>query len=144
MVNWIAYRRMEIAEMSMTPSLEPGDWVIARRFSSPSIPRGAVVVFTHPHRSGFDLVKRVVGLPGESLVVADHTVTADGESCDVWGHGGNGPPAAVTIPSDAVYLLGDARSRSSADSRTLGPVPLDAVHWEVKYRYWPRHRIGKV
>jgi signal peptidase I len=135
-------RRYEIAERSMEPALLPGDWVIAVRTRHPS--RGDVVVVPHPHRAGFELVKRVVGLAGETIAAEAGVVTVDGAAADVWAQGPTLPDGTWQIPHDSVFVLGDARLPSQDDSRTLGPVPLQTISWRVRFRYWPWGRIGLV
>lgn len=137
-------RRFEIAEASMVPTLEPGDWVLARRRLG--VPRrGTVVVFAHPHRPDVDLVKRVIGLPGEEIAVADGRVLVDGGSLDdPWGDGPTVPDGTWSVPGDAVWVLGDNRLGSSSDSRMFGPVAVESIGWEVVARYWPANRVGRV
>jgi len=135
-------RRYEIAERSMEPELLPGDWVIAVRIRRLS--RGDVVVVPHRDRAGFELVKRVLGLPGETVDIADGEVTVDGDGVDRWAHGPTLPDGSWGVPDDSIFVLGDARLPSRADSRMLGPVPLETAQWRVRLRYWPLERIGLV
>lgn len=137
-------RRFEIVEDSMRPAFEPGDWVVARRLRG-APRRGVVVVYEHPHRPGMYLVKRVVGLAGEQVVVADGRVLIDGNVlADPWAVGPTAPPGAWNVPEDAAFLLGDRRAVSGGDSRTTGPVPVIDARFEVVARYWPRGRSGLV
>ncbi|MGH9166787.1 MAG: signal peptidase I [Acidimicrobiia bacterium] len=109
-----------IAEQSMAPALLPGDYVLTLPARN-RLRRGDVVVFEHPLRPGFYLVKRVIGLPGDTL---------DGEDC-----GRLGP--------DQVFVLGDQGAWSADDGRTLGPLPSRALRWRVVLRVWPPHRVGR-
>jgi signal peptidase I len=135
-------RRYEIAERSMEPVLAPGDWVVAIPWRR--VTRGDVVVVPHPERPGFELVKRVVGLPGEQLTIVNGRVFIDGDGLDFWGEAPTRPDGDWVIPADTVFVLGDARLLSSSDSRTLGPVPVAAIEWRARFRYWPSSRIGLV
>lgn len=128
----------------MWPALEPGDWVVAqRRRRVPG--RGSVVVFASPHDSKLLLIKRVIGLPGESVTIAGGQVHVDGQTLpEPWAGGQTTPDSEDLVPDGAVWLLGDNRSRSSADSRTLGPVVIDQIGWRVIAIYWPQSRIGTV
>lgn len=104
----------------MSPALEPGDYLVTR--AGGRLRRGGIVVFEHPHRPGFLLVKRLAGLPGDEVDLDGRTVrVAEGE----------------------VIVLSDARTLTRADSRTFGPVPLDRVE-RVVFRYWPPRRLGFV
>lgn len=129
-------RRFEVAEGSMAPGLLPGDYLVTTALRRPR--RGDVVVFPHPHRRSFWLVKRIVGLPGERMELADGVLRADGVAV------GGAPPTpgdgAWTVADDEVFVLSDARGSTLADSRTFGPVPAADCE-RVRLRYWPPRRI---
>lgn len=126
----------------MRPALEPGDWLLTRRVRG--VPaRGTIVVVTI--QPGTFLVKRVIGLPGERVVVADGQVHVDGTTlAEPWASGRTAPDSEVEVPSDAVWILGDNRALSSSDSRTIGPVPLPDVGWQAVGIYWPTARAGLI
>lgn len=127
-------RRFVISERSMSPALEPGDRFLARRLHRPR--RGAIVFFPHPERSDFWLAKRVVGLPGEVVEIADGEVLVDGNVL-LERHTVDpaGPPGRWRIPDRHAFVLSDARHRTRADSRTFGPIPLHEAHVAVlRYR----------
>jgi len=107
--------RVEVAGASMRPTLEPGDWALAVRVRR--VRRGDVVVIEHPERPGFELVKRVVHVPGD--------VAPDGSEL-----------------VDEVWIEGDAPEASS-DSRRFGPVPLAFVRGTVRFVWWPLARLGR-
>jgi signal peptidase I len=136
-------RRYAIAEHSMQPALAPGDWVLARPVTSP-LRRGDVVVFEHPGRPRFELVKRAIGLPGEQIAVAAGEVTVDGRAVDTWAAGPTLPDGSWRLGTNEVFVLGDNRALSSGDSRALGPIPVAAVGWVIwcRYRPLPLRRIG--
>jgi nickel-type superoxide dismutase maturation protease len=106
--------RVAVQGESMRPTLAPGDFLVALGGLRPR--RGALVVVEHPERPGFEVVKRVVGLPGDR--VGDRPL-APGE---LWVEGDH--PGAST------------------DSRAFGPVPAGAVRGVVVLRYWPLGRAG--
>ena len=106
--------RVTVGGASMEPTLRPGDFLVAVR--SGLIKRGALVVVEHPERPGFEMVKRVEGLPGEQ--VGDRILEPD----DYW-------------------VVGD-RPDSSTDSRTFGPVGRPAIRGLVRLRYWPLSRLA--
>jgi nickel-type superoxide dismutase maturation protease len=99
---------------SMAPALRAGDLVLAVR--PRRVRPGDVVIVEHPSRHGFELVKRVVAVEGDSM---------DGR---------------LLGPGD-VWLLGDA-GEESTDSRSFGPVPTSAIRGVVVARYWPPRRGG--
>ena len=105
--------RVEVAGTSMRPTLEPGDWALAVRVQQ--VRRGDVVVVEHPERPGFELVKRVVHVPGEEA-----------------------PDGRVLM--DEVWVEGD-EPEGSTDSRRFGPVPIGHVHARVRWVWWPPERV---
>lgn len=135
-------RRYAIAEHSMQPALGAGDWVLARRVAGP-LERGDIVVFGHRGRPRFELVKRVVGLPGEHVSIAAGEVTTDGRAADTWATGPTLPDGSWRLGPDEVFVLGDNRASSSGDSRALGPIPVAHIGWVIwcRYRPFPLRRI---
>jgi hypothetical protein len=115
LLRWKPFR-VEIAGASMRPTLEPGDWALAVRGGS--IRRGAIVVLEHPDRPGFEMVKRVVSVPGDPT------------------------PGGFALGPGELWVEGDAAG-DSTDSRRFGPVGRDLVRGTVRVIYWPpgRRRI---
>lgn len=137
-------RRFAIVEASMEPTLSSGDWVFARRTTG-EIERGDIVIFDDPTVKGRQLVKRVIGMPWERVGIDGGRVTINGALlADRWAHGTNSPEGEWQVPGDHVWVLGDNRVGSMADSRTIGPVPLNTVNWVVVARYWPSSRAGRI
>ena len=135
-------RRFAVVEASMRPAFEPGDWLIAQRRRG-TLGRGDVIVFSAPLDPETYLIKRVVGLPGEQITIADGQVHIDGETlAEPWANGPTFPDGDALIPDDSVWVLGDNRALSSADSRTAGPVPLAEIDWKVVAIYWPSSRAA--
>ncbi len=134
-------RRYVVAEDSMRPFFRPGDYLIAQRLTR--LPeRGSVVIIPHPAREGFELVKRVVGLPGERITIANGQVHVDGGVlAEPWADGITRPEGDWRLGPDELFVLGDHRAVSVDDSRTLGPVTAPA-RWKVTARYWPPGSIG--
>jgi signal peptidase I len=137
-------RRYEIIERSMEPRLRAGDFVLALERRN-ALQRGDIVIFPHPDIDEFDLVKSVVGLPGELVTLANGEVhIADRLLPERWVIGPTFPDGAWDLDADEVFVLGDNRPPSSADSRTLGPIDIEAIRWRVVARYWPPARIGRI
>ena len=138
-------RRFAIVDGSMRPALEPNDWVVALRRGDKELRRGDIVVFADPDHPDRNLVKRVVGLPDERIEIGNGQVHVDGAVlAEPWANGPTWPVDLWEIPPDSVFVLGDDRSASSRDSRTIGPVPVSSIGWIVTTRYWPASRFGSV
>ena len=137
-------RRYIIAEHSMEPTLDAGDWVVAQRISKPP-KRSDIVIFKRPGMPGMELTKRVIGLPGEHVAIDNGQVHIDGVAlAEPWADGPTMPEGEWSLGPQDTFVLGDARAVSGADSRTLGPIPLSEISWRVVYRYWPAGSLGRV
>ncbi len=137
-------RRFEIRESSMAPSLEPGDWVVAKRRSG-ALERGDIVVLVDPTGTGMNLVKRVIGVPGEHIGIESGRVTVNGAVlADRWANGVTEPDGEWDVPVGHIWVLGDNRPLSRSDGRLFGPTPIDDVHWQVVARYWPTSKAGRI
>jgi nickel-type superoxide dismutase maturation protease len=104
--------RIEIEGASMVPTLMPGDWALVVEGRRPR--RGGVFVVEHPGRPGYEIVKRIVGVPGDR--VGDRS-----------------------LASDEYWVEGD-RADASTDSRQYGPVRRDHLKARVLLIYWPKER----
>ena len=119
----------------------------AYRFRFEDIQRGDMVVFRFPHDPSKSYIKRVIGLPGDTIRIERGTVFVNGGRIDEpyvaedyrdlqsWGPGKAG--------SDCYFVLGDHRS-SSNDSRNWGMVNRDLIYGKAVFIYWPLDRIGPV
>lgn len=140
----ISIRRFRIVDDSMEPALSSGDFVVARRRIA-DLERGEIVVVPHPHGKAIHLVKRVIGLPGETLGISGGRVTVDGALlADRWANGTSRPEGEWEVPADHVWLLSDNRGATRADGRTYGPTPQTDAEWVVTTRYYPANRAGRV
>lgn len=126
----------------MRPALLPGDTILCRRARG-SVTRGTMVVFTHPS-SDLTLVKRVVGLPGETVTIDFGEVLIDGEAgLDSWGSGSTFPEGEWVLGEEDVFVLSDNRAATRDDGRSFGALPLNSVlvvFWRVLG--WHTRRIG--
>lgn len=132
---------------TMAPSIRTGDRVSCSRRAPSRLRRGDVVVFTGwPGRpSPVALVKRVVGLPGETVESPDGTVLVVNGAPLAEPYADPGGPsfAPVAVPEDAYFLAGDHR-RMSADSRQNGPVPRSAIKGVCRSIVAPPGRAGRI
>ena len=123
----------------MRPALTPGDYLLGR--IGAKIHRFDIVAFEHPVRPGFWMVKRVTALPGETLDLDSGTIDGvhfpDPHRDELMESG------SWSVPEGSMFVMSDDRSVTRADSRTLGPVPIDGAYL-VWLRYWPRRSIGRL
>lgn len=133
----LVIRRFRVEDRSMEPSLNPGQGILCRRLSTRPA-RGSIVVFPHPRRPEMWLVKRIVGLPGEEVVVDFGEVLVDERSgVDLWGAGQETfPEGRWTVGPGEVLVLSDNRPATTDDGRTFGPVPMSGMMKVI----WPRIR----
>jgi signal peptidase I len=132
---------------SMIPTLEIGDRVLVNkfiyRFTDPN--RGDIIVFQSVDNSDEDLIKRVVGLPGDKIAVRGGKLFVNGEPQKEPFTNKKLPDrsfyAQTTVPKDHVFVMGDNRA-NSADSRVFGPLPEKNIEGEAFLRFWPPDRIG--
>jgi signal peptidase I len=131
---------------SMAPSLVAGDRVCVETTRRAPPRRGEIWVFRMPKAAaaaqGF-AVKRVVGLPGETVEVAAGRVTIDGRPL---AEPYRTAPMTYTLPPielgpDQYLVLGDSRNASN-DGHLWGPLSRDRLVGRVLGRYWPPRRIG--
>ncbi len=157
-INAFIFRPYQVDGTSMTPTLQNNDRLIvikvartwARITGHDFIPkRGTIIVLDTTLGNDKQLVKRVIGLPGERVVVKDGTVTIynkdnpNGFDPDNTSWGKNLAPTAgnvdVVVPPDELFICGDNRvPGGSNDSRSqVGTVPADHVIGVAKFRILP-------
>jgi signal peptidase I len=136
-----------IPSASMVPTLKYGDRVLVNkfiyRFTEPE--RGDVIVFKSVQGDDQDLIKRVVGVPGDEITVRGGRLFVNGEPQREPYVNKKFPDrsfyAPTTVPKDHIFAMGDNRANSQ-DSRVFGPVPKENIEGEAFLRFWPPGRIG--
>lgn len=133
-----------VSGSSMEPSFENGNYLLVDeltyRFRDPE--RGEVVVFESPTDPGAYYIKRIIGLPGEKVVIKDGRVEVykDGEMKvlkENYISSTDGDSNPETVLGDQEYfMMGDNRD-FSFDSRNWGPLDADGIVGLVRFRLWP-------
>ncbi len=149
-LRWFVVGAYEIPSESMTPTLQVGDRILVNKLSyrAHDPRRGDVIVFDRPPAAGpgpEQLIKRVVGLPGEVVDLKDGVVTIDGrdlrEPYLLQDGSLSSMDAPVQVPRGMVFVMGDHRS-DSTDSRVFGPVLESSIVGRAFVVVWPTRRVS--
>lgn len=157
LIQLTSLQAFSIPSDSMLPTLHRGDRVLVNKWSYRvhDVNRGDVVVFSRPpavtDTAVEDLIKRVVGLPGERVVITGGHVEIDGEQLtepylpdrtrtDPDGPVTCPPEDPCVIPAGEVWVMGDNRN-NSRDSRWFGSIPESTIVGRASARIWPPDRL---
>jgi signal peptidase I len=131
--------RVRVDGFSMQPTLQDGEYVLVNRlaFRNDLPSRGDIIVFVSPQTPELDLIKRVIGLPGDTVKISDGKVQVNGQTL-------NEPYIAAApiyngewnVPEGNLFVLGDNRNDSS-DSHAWGLLPIENVLGKAILIYWP-------
>ena len=143
------YQPVKVEGTSMAPHLADQERIFISKFAYrfEPIQRGDIVVFRFPRDPSKSFIKRVVGLPGETVEIRHGVVYINGASLreeylppgETDGHS----YPATLLPPDHYFVLGDHR-RSSNDSRVWGTVHRDYIYGKAVFAYWPPERFGLI
>lgn len=139
---------------SMLPNFLDGEYLLTEkvtyRFEKPK--RGDVVVFIPPTNPDDEYIKRVIGLPGDTVGLQDGKFYINGKllpedylPSSQYTTPGNflSEGKEIIVPEGEYFVVGDNRPNSS-DSRVWGPVKLGKIHGKAFFVYWPVVKAGKV
>lgn len=150
-VYFFLVRPHQVDGESMHPTFYDMEYLLTEKVSyrTGNPKRGDVVVFRAPVQPVDDYIKRIVGLPGEKVMIKGGKVYIDGielrenylseglsTSASTMGEGNE-----ITVPDDEYFLMGDNR-HNSTDSRRLGTIKRKKFVGRVWFRYWPVSRAG--
>ena len=175
-IRTFLFQPFSIPSGSMRPTLLEGDYLFVTkwaygysRYSLPFSPdifsgriwgsapkRGDVVVFKFPPNPSLDYIKRVIGLPGDKLYIANSHVYVDGRALGEpyvrkgavtlaqppYGCGFSGTISdPYVVPKGMAFVMGDNRD-DSIDSRCFGPIPDSTIVGRAFVKIWPLNRFG--
>ena len=151
LLGHFVYINARVPSGSMEQTITTGDRVFGNRlaYKNKEPERLDIVIFKYPDDPSQLFVKRVIGLPGETVNIVDGKVyindseePLDDSFCPETPEGSFGP---YTVPEDCYFMLGDNRNHSM-DSRywTNTFVEKDAIEAQVAVRYWPLNKMGTV
>lgn len=146
-INLFLAQATQVLGQSMEPNLHSTQRVVVEKVTyrlAHGPRRGDIVVIDLPEQTDM-LIKRVVGLPGETIEVRGGKVYIENEQLDepwtVNPGGANYDPQI--IPPLHVFVMGDNRGASN-DSRNFGPVAIEYIVGHAWFSYWPPEYIGFV
>ena len=153
-IRYFLFQPFFVKGQSMEPNYETGDYLIvdelSYRLRSPE--RGEVIVFKYPNDTTQRYIKRIIGLPGETVEIKDDQVTiyktdSTTEVLNESNYLSSSVPTAgdlkITLEQDEFFVLGDNRPVSS-DSRRWGVVPRKDIIGRVYLRAWPINTAEKI
>lgn len=148
-IVFFVYQPVKVEGTSMMPGLVDSERIFINKFvyrlGVGGVQRGDTVVFLFPQDPTRSYIKRVIGIPGETVEIRRGRVWLNGrELSEPYVPDEYRDPsdlAPVRIPPGHYFVMGDHRS-SSNDSRAWGPVPMQAIYGKAVFVYWPLNRIG--
>ncbi|MCL5746526.1 MAG: signal peptidase I [Acidobacteria bacterium] len=145
------YQPVKVEGTSMMPALVDQERIFINKFvyriGITSIRRGDLVVFYYPGDQTKSYIKRVIGLPGDTVEIDRGTVLVNGriltEDYVPEAYRDYQSMPLTRVEPDSYFVLGDHRS-SSNDSRSWGLVPRDCIYGQAVFVYWPFDKLGPV
>jgi len=145
------YQPVKVEGTSMMPGLTDQERIFVNKYEyklgENNIHRGDLVVFHYPNDERESYIKRVIGLPGDSLRIVDGDVFLNGRKLDepyvLDAYRDHDSMQTEIVPSGKYFVLGDHRN-SSSDSRSWGFVTRNEIYGKAVLVYWPLAKIGRV
>jgi signal peptidase I len=143
------YQPVKVEGTSMAPLISDQERIFINKivYRFEPISRGDVVVFWYPLDRSKSFIKRIVGLPGETVDIRQGRVYVSGQRLlepyvppQYFDAGNFGP---VRVPAGEYFLMGDHRD-SSNDSRVFGTVPVGYIYGKAVFAYWPMDHFGSI
>jgi signal peptidase I len=143
------YQPVKVEGTSMAPLLSDQERIFINKFvyRFEPIERGDVVVFWYPLDRSKSFIKRVVGLPGETielrrghLFIGDRELSESYVPASFFDGSSYGP---LQIPGNSYFVMGDHRD-SSNDSRMFGAVSREFIYGKAVFAYWPVDHFGSI
>lgn len=141
-IHYFLFQPYLVNGQSMEPNFKNGDYLIvdeiSYRFQNPQ--RGEVIVFKYPNDPSQRFIKRIVGLPGETIKIENNKVMIGNrildESSYIPSFESTMGAAGMTLKNNEYFVMGDNRM-ASFDSRRWGALPEENIIGRVVLRAWP-------
>ncbi len=142
----------EINGASMEPTFFNGEYILTNKvqYKITEPKRGDIVIFKSPKNKEVDYIKRVIGLPGDTVALRGNKFVVNGAPIDepylrpdvvIFGGSYLQEDQEVSVPEGTLFVAGDNRPHSS-DSREFGPIPFEDIIGVAFLRYFPFDKIG--
>ena len=153
-----AIQTVHVIGSSMFPTVVDQDYLVATKIDYRLHPpaRGDIIIMRDPYDSSRDFIKRVIGVPGDHVLIRQGQVFINGHllhetylNSEAWTENADWPPGqgadsqGVLLKSDEYFVMGDNRNHSS-DSRVFGPVRRDQIEARAWIRVLPLSSLGPV
>jgi len=144
-----AYQPVRVEGTSMMPELSDQERIFVNKFIYhwEPIDRGDVVVFRYPLDPSKSYIKRVIGIPGDTVEISAGRVWVNGqrllEPYVPGEYRDERSYVRTVVPKESYFVLGDHRNLSS-DSRDFGAVPSELIFGKAVFAYWPASKLGKL
>lgn len=148
LIFWFVGQPLEISGESMLPTFQDKEQILVEKMSIKNTPpkRGEVIIIRHPQNDLVFLIKRIIGLPGETIKLVNGLIFINGtqllensylaENIETIGRTTIKDNEEFQIPEDSYVVLGDNRG-DSADSRTWGPINRNRIVGRPILVYYP-------
>ncbi|MFH0772761.1 MAG: signal peptidase I [bacterium] len=144
----------QVKGASMDPTFGSGDYIFTSKitYKMRSYHRGDVIVFKSPHNPDIEYIKRIIGVPGDVVMIKDSEVYVNGKQLkedyiaaktNLWEGGFSKNGEGTKVDEGMLFVMGDNRPRSS-DSREFGLITEESVIGQVFYRYFPPSKAGVI
>ncbi len=135
--------RVRVENISMEPTLQPGEFVLVNKivYRFGEVRHGDIIVFHFPQNPAEDYIKRIIGVPGDTVVIKNQQVFINNQVIEE--NYTAAPPdynGRWVVPADSLFVLGDNRNQSS-DSHSWGFVPMKLVVGKAEVIYWPFNEV---
>ena len=149
------FRPFQVSGNSMLPTFFDKEYILTNiitlRFNKPK--QGDIIVFKAPPDPEKDYIKRVIGIPGDTIMIKNGDIYVNEKLLDqnaylapaakTYGASFLKENITITVPTDSYFVLGDNRSGSS-DSREWGFVPFESIVGKSLFVYWPLDKMEVV
>jgi signal peptidase I len=130
---------VRVENISMKPTLDPGEFILVNKlaYRLGDVQHGDIIVFHFPQDPREDYIKRVIGLPGDDILVQGGVVYVNSRPLsETYISAPPGYTGEWKVPENSIFVLGDNRNQSS-DSHSWGYVPTQNVVGRAMVIYWP-------